>query len=81
MKFFLALIAVFLPITANAQSNTVNVRRAFIIQSIFVDVLPQVIVSPGGALTYNPSNFTASNGTNVNFSFAQYGFPSVVVLH
>jgi hypothetical protein len=32
----------------------------------------QVVVSPGGTLTYNPSNFTASNGTSVTFVFAQY---------
>ena len=44
----------------------------------FVDV-PQVVVSPGGALTYNPSNFTASNGTSVTFVFP-YDFPSVVYL-
>lgn len=31
-------------------------------------------MSPSGALTYSPSNFTASNGTNVIFTFAQYDF-------
>lgn len=55
MKFPLALIAAFLPIIVNAQSNS-NIN---------------VVVSPGGALAYNPSNFTASNGTSVTFVFAQ----------
>ena len=75
MKCSLTLLAVLLPIIAKAQSNNgdVNVRSAFVILPIFIDV-PQVVVSPGGALTYNPSNFTASNGTNVNFMFAQYEF-------
>jgi plastocyanin len=76
MKFSLALAAVFLPIFVNAQN--INVCRAFVIPSIFVDV-PQVVVSPGDALTYNPSNFTASNGTSVTFVFT-YDFPSVVYL-
>lgn len=75
MKFSLTYLAVLLPSIVKAQSNDgdVNVRRAFVILSIFIDV-PQVEVSPGGAFTYNPSNFTAPNGTNVNFMFAQYVF-------
>ncbi|KAN0137947.1 hypothetical protein V8E53_004431 [Lactarius tabidus] len=56
MKFSLALLVVFLPVIVNAQSDAGDVN---------------VVVSPGGALTYNPSNFSASNGTNVNFMFAQ----------
>ena len=39
---------------------------------------PQVVVAPGGALTYNPSNFTASNGTSVTFVFSQYGVLNVI---
>ena len=79
MKCSLTLLAVFLPFIVKAQSvpglnaGDINVRRAFAILSIFIDV-PQVVVCPGGAETYSPSSFTASNGTNVNFMFALYEF-------
>jgi hypothetical protein len=78
MKFSLALLAVFLPVIVNAQSDAgdVNVRRSYVIPSFFVDI-PQVIV-PDGALAYDPSNFTVSNGTDVNFLSAWYDFPSIM---
>ena len=78
MKLSLALTAVFLPIIVNAQNN-IDVRCAFINPSIFIDI-PQVAVGPGGALTYSPSNFTASNGTTVTFIFPSYNFPYVLDL-
>jgi hypothetical protein len=79
MKFSFTWLAVFLPVIVNAQSDAgdVNVRRSYVIPSFFVDI-PQVIVAPGDTLTYNPSNFTASNGTNINFMFSQYDFPFVM---
>jgi plastocyanin len=56
MKFSFTWLAVFLPVIVNAQSDAGDVN---------------VIVAPGDTLTYNPSNFTASNGTNINFMFSQ----------
>ncbi|KAF8271144.1 Cupredoxin [Lactarius quietus] len=59
MKISLALVStvVFLPIIVNAQaaSNSTNIT---------------VTVASGGSLVYNPSNFTAANGTSVTFVFA-----------
>ena len=66
------------PAPSASAGNNINVCRASVIPSIFIDV-SQVIVAPGDALTYSPSNFTAANGTTVTFVFA-YDFPFVVYL-
>ncbi|KAN0105455.1 hypothetical protein V8E52_011049 [Russula decolorans] len=56
MKVFLTLAAaLLLPVIVNAQNSS----------STSVNVQ----VGAGGQLVYNPSNFTASNGTTVTFSF------------
>ncbi|KAN0105457.1 Cupredoxin [Russula decolorans] len=64
MKFSLTLAAaLFLPVLVNAQNQNGNVT---------------VQVGPSGQLVYNPSNFTASNGTNVTFIFSSSSIPHSV---
>ena len=67
------------PSASSSSSNNINVCRSFVMPFSFVDV-PQVVVSPGGALAYNPSNITATNGTSVTFVFPQYDLPYVMYL-
>ncbi|KAF8256758.1 hypothetical protein EI94DRAFT_1756352 [Lactarius quietus] len=64
MKFSLLFLTVLFPTiqVVNAQSTNGNIN---------------VIVSPDGGQTYNPSNFTATNGTNVTFTWAQNASHSV----
>ncbi|KAI9455578.1 hypothetical protein BJY52DRAFT_636410 [Lactarius psammicola] len=86
MKLSLALAVVFLPVIVNAQygapdpapsssssasSPAVPSAPASSSNSVNVDV------APGGALAFNPSNFTAANGTTVTFFFPQSGTHSV----
>ncbi|KAH9028129.1 hypothetical protein EDB84DRAFT_281968 [Lactarius hengduanensis] len=79
MKFSLALAVAFLPVIVNAQygapdpapssssSSSPAVPSAPASNSSSVNVN----VGPGGALTFNPSDFTAANGTTVTFFFPQ----------
>ena len=67
------------PSASASNSNNINVCRPSVMLSIFVDV-PQVVVSPGGALAFSPSNITATNGTSVTFVFPQYELPYVMYL-
>ncbi|KAH8983573.1 hypothetical protein EDB86DRAFT_3066290 [Lactarius hatsudake] len=85
MKFSLALAFAFLPVIVNAQygppppapssssSSPPAVPSAPASSSSSVNV----DVGPSGTLTFNPSNFTAANGTTVTFFFPQ-GVPHSV---
>jgi plastocyanin len=82
MKFSLALAAVFLPMMVNAQygdspSSTSSSAAATPSATSASNNNINVVVAPGGSLTYNPSNFTAANGTTVTFVFPQ-GVPHSV---
>ncbi|KAH9977183.1 hypothetical protein BGW80DRAFT_839053 [Lactifluus volemus] len=83
MKFSIALAAFFLPVLVNAQydsptspttaaGGSVPSAPPSTSTSINVDVFP------GSQLMFNPSNFTAANGTTVTFFFPQSSIPHSV---
>ncbi|KAI0255403.1 hypothetical protein BJV78DRAFT_763793 [Lactifluus subvellereus] len=81
MKFSVALAAVFLPVLVNAQygpetetypeTSTTAGAAAAPSAPASSSTNINVDVAPGGKLVFNPSNFTAANGTTVTFFFPQ----------
>ncbi|KAI9455577.1 hypothetical protein BJY52DRAFT_636338 [Lactarius psammicola] len=76
MKFSLALAVVFLPVIVNARGSDDPSSSSTSAASTAAPSAPasssnniNVDVAPGGALTFKPSDFTASNGTTVTFLF------------
>jgi len=75
MKFSLALTAALLPIIVNAQygapppSSPSSSSAAASPSASSSSNSINVVVAPGGALSYSPSDITAANGTTVTFVF------------
>ena len=76
MKFSLTLAtALFIPVLVNAQNQNGSITVSGVLSAVSIICsidAPQVQVGAGGNLAYSPSNFTASNGTNVTFIFSTY---------
>ena len=76
MKFpFTLATALLLPVLVNAQNGNGSVTVSGELSTVpiirSIDA-PKVQAGAGGQLVFNPSNFTASNGTNVTFIFESY---------